>query len=156
MYSWLLNILGVVLIGVLLDIILPGGKTNIFIKHIISLFVLYGIVNPIILFFNNSNIFSVDTNMAVDMNYIYENNLSVIDLYENKIEDEITKWGKGEVSVILNGNIFEEEFALNSAFVDVSKIEFDSENNKDDFIVNVKDLIFKISGVNKEDIVVYG
>ncbi len=36
MRGWILSIVGIVFIGVILDIILPDGKTSKYIKHIFS------------------------------------------------------------------------------------------------------------------------
>ena len=38
MKSWILNIVGIVFIGVIIEIILPDGKSNTFIKHIFNIF----------------------------------------------------------------------------------------------------------------------
>ena len=47
MNDWILGIVGVVFVGVLIDIITPEGKTNLFIKSIFALVFLYVLVNPI-------------------------------------------------------------------------------------------------------------
>ncbi len=156
MYSWLLNIVGVILISVLLEVILPSGKTAVFLKHIISLFVLYVVVNPIILFFtNNYNILKGD-GISVDLNYIYNNNLNKVEYYESEIIKNIEHMGYKNVSVILNGGIFEENLSFNSAFVDLTNVENNSKSEKDKIIEDIKNVVIEIAGVSKENIVVYG
>lgn len=156
MYSWLLNIVGVILISVLLEVILPSGKTAVFLKHIISLFVLYVVVNPIILFFtNNYNIFKGD-GISVDLNYIYNNNLNKVEYYESEIIKNIELMGYKNVSVILNGGIFEEDLSFNLAFVDLTNVENNSKSEKDKIIEDIKNVVIEIAGVSKENIVVYG
>ena len=58
MKAYILAILGVVVVGILVDIIIPSGKINKFIKSIYSIFVVMVILNPIIKFFNNHSDFN--------------------------------------------------------------------------------------------------
>ncbi len=48
MTSWLLSIVGVVFVGVMVDIISPSGKTNAFIKSIFAIFLIYVVISPLI------------------------------------------------------------------------------------------------------------
>ena len=48
MTAWILSIIGVVFLGVLFDVICPGGKTNSFIKSIFSIIFMYVVMTPII------------------------------------------------------------------------------------------------------------
>ncbi len=48
MKAWILSIVGVVFLGVMVDIISPEGKTNSFIKSIFALVLLYVIVQPLL------------------------------------------------------------------------------------------------------------
>ena len=54
MSAWLMSIVGVVFLGVMIDIITPEGKTNAFIKSIFAVFVVYIIVSPIVTMFNKN------------------------------------------------------------------------------------------------------
>ena len=48
MTSWLLGIIGVIFLGVLLDIMYPNGKTNVFCKGVFGLFAVVVLITPII------------------------------------------------------------------------------------------------------------
>ena len=50
MQGYILAMLGIVVISVLVEIILPSGQTSKYIKSILAVFIVYIIVNPIITF----------------------------------------------------------------------------------------------------------
>ena len=54
MQGYIIGILGIVIISVLVEIILPSGQTAKYIKSLLSVFVVFVLVNPIINFINDS------------------------------------------------------------------------------------------------------
>ena len=48
MTAWLLSIVGVVFLGVMVDIISPSGKTGGFIKSMFAIFLIYVVITPIV------------------------------------------------------------------------------------------------------------
>lgn len=48
MTSWLLSIVGVVFLGVMIDVIAPSGKTNSIIKTMFAIMLIYVVLSPII------------------------------------------------------------------------------------------------------------
>ena len=137
MKSWILNIVGIVFIGVIIEIILPDGKSNTFIKHIFNIFMLFVIVAPITKIVNNG--------------LSYQINLEKINSLEVDIKNELEKIDVNNTSVIVNANIFSESFCVESIYLDVSSSDIDNTKYK-----SIIDLIVKITNVDEKDIVVYG
>lgn len=155
MLSWLLNIVGIVFIGVILDVVLPNGKTNQFIKHVFSVFMLFVVVSPV----SNwvSSAFNVEVSSGVtDSNFLYVTNLEKINALEKDIVSEIESGGISNVSVIINGNVFEEVLTINSVYVDVSNAVSENNLTKSEVKDFVLDKILINVDVVKEDIVFYG
>ena len=155
MLSWLLNIVGIVFIGVILDVVLPDGKTNQFIKHVFSVFMLFVVVSPV----SNwvSTTFNVEVGSGVtDSNFLYVTNLEKINALEKDIVSEIESGGISNVSVIINGNVFEEVLTINSVYVDVSNAVSENNLTKSEVKDFVLDKILINVDVVKEDIVFYG
>ena len=71
MTAWIFSIIGIIFLGVMLEIVIPDGKTNSFIKSIYSIILMFVIVNPIIKIFNK------DTLDLSSIN-IVENNQDII------------------------------------------------------------------------------
>lgn len=155
MLSWLLNIVGIVFISVILDVVLPDGKTNQFIKHVFSVFMLFVVVSPV----SNwvSSAFNVEVSSGVtDSNFLYVTNLEKINALEKDIVSKIESGGISNVSVIINGNVFEEVLTINSVYVDVSNVVSENNLTKSEVKDFVLDKILINVDVVKEDIVFYG
>lgn len=150
MKSWILNIVGIVFIGVIIEIILPDGKSNIFIKHIFNIFMLFVIVAPITKIVNNGLSY-INNTVEIDNQYIYQINLEKINSLEVDIKNELDKIDVNNTSVIVNANIFSKSFCVESIYLDVSNSDIDDTKYK-----SIIDLIVKLTNVDEKDIVVYG
>ena len=152
MKGWILSIVGIIFLGVIIEIVLPNGKTNSFIKHIFNVFVLFVIISPIASFLK-SNVFNVSDNIKIDSKFIYETNMEKIDQLEKEIKSRYDKMGLSNVSIVINSNIFEEQLTINNVYVDVSnEKDIDKKYTKDDVIKVVVD----ITNINERDVIIYG
>lgn len=155
MYSWLLSVAGVVFMGVMLEIILPNGKTVPFIKQIFSLLTLFVIVSPIVDFIDK-NVSLSSSEMVIDYNFIYQHNLQKVEAAQKQIEDNIELLGYGDVSIIVNGTIFEEELRYSSVYVDISNFSVLDDIKKNNLKSEIKLLINSVINVEEENIIFYG
>lgn len=155
MSGWILNVVGIIFLGVILDIILPEGKTNSFIKHIFSIFLLFIIISPINKLLNNDLKLNI-SGSVVDDNFIYNTNIQKIEELEKLIESKLDSKGLQNAFVIINANIFEQELTINSVYVDISNL-----NNKsklktqeiNDFIL--LEVLVHLN-IEKEQVLIYG
>ncbi len=155
MSGWLLNIIGIIFVGVLFEIILPDGKTNNFIKHVFTIFLLFTIISPISSFINNNFILNTDVDV-VDENFIYVTNLNKISELEKTITNNLEKVGIKNVSVIINSNIFETDLIINSVYVDVTNKKLENNVSESEYKNEIKKIILKTVNVDSEDIIIYG
>lgn len=155
MSGWLLNIIGIIFVGVLFEIILPDGKTNNFIKHVFTIFLLFTIISPISSFINNNFTLNTDVDV-VDENFIYVTNLNKISELEKTITNNLEKVGIKNVSVILNSNIFETDLIIDSVYVDVTNKKLENNVSESEYKNKIKKIILKTVNVDSEDIIIYG
>ena len=155
MSGWLLNIIGIIFVGVLFEIILPDGKTNNFIKHFFTIFLLFTIISPISSFINNNFTLNTDVDV-VDENFIYVTNLNKISELEKTITNNLEKVGIKNVSVIINSNIFETDLIINSVYVDVTNKKLENNVSESEYKNEIKNIILKTVNVDSEDIIIYG
>ena len=102
MSGYILTILGIVLAGILIDIIVPTGKINKYIKSIFAIFVVAVILMPVVKFIAKSDEITINyTDYEIEQNlmdYIfssrvtaYENEIiEVYDLLQILINDKLT------------------------------------------------------------------
>lgn len=156
MQTWILSVIGIVFIGVIFEIILPEGKTNAFIKHVFSILLLYVIISPIPKLFNkkfNSN----STNAGnIDNNFIYSINLEKTKALENDLINTFNNAGIKGVSVVVNSDIFNENFKINKIYIDLVNVVLSNENSHINIKVELLKLVQSKVSIAKEDVVFYG
>ncbi len=110
MAGYILSILGIVLAGVMIDIILPSGSVNKYIKSIYAIFVVAVIINPLIKF--------VSANKDFKLQYEdYEANTQLLNyIYSSRVRET-----QKEIELTLSSNGF--------SGIDI-KLDFNIENNQ--------------------------
>lgn len=156
--GWILSVLGVSILGVLVDIILPNGEMQKYIKSIFSILIVFSLIVPLLnIDINNLNFDNLIYNNAsveLDNNYINSFNTQYKILLENNCEQLLEANGFSGVSVeidmIMENNSFE-----------IKKVELNLKNlviNQNEVHINkyteMRNCITKYLDV-KEDMVVF-
>lgn len=161
LYSWVLKIVGIVVIGVLIDIILPEGETHKYIKSIFACFVLFVIVSPLpkLLDYRIKDIDkgSPSAYVEIDDNFLEEYEKIHVKQCENKIKEclELENISVDTVEVETNkdnsGNVVIKKITI---YLDEKSV-MNLEKQHINIIRQVKDIIKKNMNVKEEDIYVY-
>lgn len=108
--SWILSIVGIILLGVLIDLILPEGQTNKYIKSIFSIIVIFVIVSPLVnLTKNEVNLDDIFKNeIEIDREYVENINDARLTALNNSIIAEAENVGLKsiEIEFVLNEDSF--------------------------------------------------
>lgn len=149
MTAWLLSIVGVVFLGVLVDIIAPNGKTNTVIKCVFGIFVLVVMATPIIKLLDKN--WTLDINTQSDwLEDFKENKLSTL---EQEIENHLVS--KGITCVVE----IEGEFVTNCINITCVKIYISQSvlNQMDEHINKYKHITCLVKEIVEvdEEIVIY-
>lgn len=161
--TWILSIAGIICISVIVELILPEGQMNKYIKGIFSFIVILVIIMPIPKLigsnFDFSNILNYENSVNVDEDYIYQLNLNKLNLLKEDIESEINKHGYENVSVYINCNIFENKMNFKSITVDLNSLVI-SENAEHKDITKIKkditNIILSFIQIDEEEILYDG
>lgn len=161
--TWILSIAGIICISVIIELILPEGQMNKYIKGIFSFIVILVIIMPIPKLigsnFDFSNILNYENSVNVDEDYIYQLNLNKLNLLKEDIESEINKHGYENVSVYINCNIFENKMNFKSIIVDLNSLVI-SENAEHKDITKIKkditNIILSFIQIDEEEILYDG
>ncbi len=154
MKGYILSILGVVVVGILVDVIIPSGKMNKFIKSVYSIFVVLIIISPIIKLFNKHKDFNFNYNDYTIsqplLNYINKQKLTA---YKNDIISALNNEGLTGVDLEFNYSLENDKLILNSCTVNLKNLSISSNfthTNKYEFISKV---VTTVTGLNAEEIV---
>lgn len=156
MSGYILSILGIVIVGVLVDIVVPSGTINKYIKSIYAIFVLAVILSPVIKFLSNSHDINVNiTGYEINedlMNYINTNKIKSLETnIENKLKDE----GFDGIDIKINYSIESNELMINSCTVNMQNLVITSDKqhiNKYEFIIEV---VREYTNLAAEEIIFY-
>ncbi len=160
--TWIISVAGVICLSVLVELVLPEGQINKYIKGIFSFVIILVIIMPIPKLLGTnldfSNIFDYDE-IQVDNDYIYQLNLDKLNDIKESIEEDISSRGYQNVKIYLNCNIFDNALQFNSIFVDLTNLVI-SENAEHKNITKIKqDITQIINGyieISEEDILYDG
>lgn len=156
MSGYILSILGIVIVGVLVDIVVPSGTINKYIKSIYAIFVLAVILSPVIKFLSNTHDINVNiTGYEINedlMNYINTNKIKSLETnIENKLKDE----GLDVIDIKINYSIESNELMINSCTVNMQNLVITSDKqhiNKYEFIIEV---VREYTNLADEEIIFY-
>ncbi len=156
MAGYILSILGIVVAGVFIDVIVPSGTINKYIKGIYSIFVVAVIISPVVQFLNKNHDFTIKyENYEVNqelLNYIHS---SRTDKMEETLVKVFADSGFLNVDIKLTFSSENNEFKYNSCVISLENmvIQADKQHiNKYEFI---KTTIKENTNLTDEEIIIY-
>lgn len=154
MSGYILSIMGIVVAGVIIDIVIPSGAISKYIKSIFSIFVLVVLLAPIVKFVGSFKGVELDTNnLKPDeklLNFIYK---SQVVSKEINIENELENEGMENVDIKLQFTIENNELKINSCIVILKNMTNNSDNQHIDIYENIYEIVKKHTGLNDKEII---
>lgn len=146
--SWLLALLGVVLLSVLVDILLPSGQTNKFIKGIFAILIIFVIITPLVRLknkeFNLSNILE-GGEIQIDTAFVDKTNERKAEQQKNQI-----------IEVLKNNQIIVEDLVITYESGNINSItDVKVKTQNIDKTSTIKKIICGILQISEEYILVY-
>ena len=141
MAGYILSILGIVIAGIIIDIIVPSGNINKYIKSIYAIFVVAVILSPLINYLNKEHDLSLhyeDYQVSEQLlNYISKQKVSSLEL---QIENSLNEEGFSNVDIKINYSIENNELSINSCTVNLQNLVIVADKqhiNKYEIIIEV-------------------
>lgn len=154
---YLLSIVGVVLISVIIELILPTGQVTKYIKGIMSLVVIFVISSPLPNLISNgfylSNITETSTNF--DESLLDTIKSQQISLLKSNLEKGLEEKGLGGVNIDIWGDMQNGELKIQTIFVDLKNLVISSDNPHINKYEAVEDFLLKQTGVTSNQVVFY-
>ena len=148
--------------SVIVELILPDGQMNRYIKGIFSFIIILVVIMPIPKLlnrdFNFSNIFD-NSGYEINSDYLYQVNLDKMNSVKNEIEKQIEKRGYLNVVVSINCDIFDNSMQYKSIFVDLSDLVISGQaehNNISKIKKDISNIIMAIIDIDEEAILYDG
>ena len=113
--SYILTIAGIVLISVVVELVMPDGQMNKYIKSVFSFFIVGVLIAPLPSILSNKNLVSVfeTGEYQLQEDYIYSLNCSKIEIMEKEEEGYLQEQGYKNVDLIFTAkNLYDSELQI--------------------------------------------
>ena len=156
--AWISSIIGVCFLSVLVDLMLPDGKTNTLIKKVVSYIIVAIVLMPLINLANNKNniqdVFSY-SEIQIQENYIYNINQSKIDAIKESIQKELESKGILGVQISVSADVFTQEMEIYAIYVDLYNMVISGDSKNKNIKTEVVSVVQNYVNIAKEKIMIY-
>lgn len=156
--SYILSVVGIILLTVLVHIILPEGSMSKYIQNILSLIIVFVMVSPISGLLNyNFDASSIleGSRVSIDDSFISLVNAQTVNQLEFSIERELTEFGFNGVFVVISANITNTPVAVEKIEVDLSNLVMNRDVQHINKYTKIKEVILKNLEIEEGKIVFY-
>ncbi len=153
--SWLLSIVGIIIIGSLIEIILPNSNLSKYIKSIFAFIVIFVIISPIISLIKDDISLDANYDNYINNDFISSLNEDKINFLEKNIEMQCNAYGLKNVEVQIMSNQVENELILDTVQVFLYDLVIDENIEHIDKYQVLEDIIKANLKIEKEKIVFY-
>lgn len=155
---YLLSIVGVVIISVVLDLIIPSGQVSKYVKGVMSLVIIFVIASPLPNLVKNgfdfSSLFTSNTNL--NEQYLETLKTQSIALLETELEQELTDSGVTGAELEIWGELDSGQIKISYIFVQSENIVLSSDLSHIDKYEAIRNLLIEKTGVDEEQVVFNG
>ena len=157
--GWILAIVGIVVLSILVDLILPSTNTSKFIKNIFGYIIIIVILSPVFSFFSQKN-FSINDifsgkNVEIQQDFVASVNRQFLSGVEKSIEQSCSDEGIKFVEVGIESDIFENNLKIRKINVNLKGVVIDKNSSHTNIKTAITAIILQNIKVEKEIIVFY-
>lgn len=155
--AWILSIAGVCILSVVVDLILPSGKTNSHIKNVMTYVIVLVVLAPLPQLMQSD--FSLEdvfgrTEFGLQYEYIYSLNQSKLDAMTNNINDGLEDAGILGVVVSVSANIFDKDMRVDAVYVDLYNIVITNPSENINIKSEIREIVLSVVDI-KEDLIIF-
>ncbi len=156
MTEYLLMLLGVILLGVLIDVILPSGSTSKYIMGIFSIFVMFSIISPVVKWvksdYDIKNYFtSID--IQLDKQLLYNINNSKFNTLEQQIETHLEDNGYVGVNIDIQFDVVADSVEIKQVLADITNLVINNKAPNINRYVYIRQAVMQRLAISEEVIV---
>lgn len=156
--AWILSIAGICMLSVIIDLVVPDGKTNTIIKNVFSYAIVLVVILPLPkLFKNNTDLNDLFSPVDFPMqdNYIYNINQAKLDKWTQDINDDLVNGGIYGAVVSISANIFERNMEINAVYVDLYNVVISNENKNINIKTEVVRVVLNYINIKEDKVIFY-
>lgn len=155
MQGYILSVLGIVLVSVLIEIILPSGQTAKYIKSVFSIFVVYVLISPVLTLIKKD----YDITKYVQQGNVEINQTLLNNIYKDQIEaktvdmqNTLEKAGYSGVKVSIIYKIVNNQIVLEKVKINLDNLVITSPNTNINKYQHIRQVVAQSIEIKEEDI----
>ena len=158
MTEYILSIVGIVFLGVLVDVIMPNGEMNKYVKGVFSIIALFVIVSPVQKIFDSNydlgDTFYDTTAVEIDTDFLEATQKQMKISFQNSIEAKLCDEGFEGVEVEILCEMSNYELVIKKVIADVSKMVMNENIEHINNYAEIKTIIAKNLNMEESDVVI--
>ena len=158
MISYILSIVGIVFLGVLVDIILPDGEMNKYVKGVFSIIAMCVIISPIPKLiktdFDIGELFYDSTATQIDNDFLEATNKQIKNQYEITLQTKLADAGFAETKVEILYEMSNYNFVIKKVIIDISNMVINANIPHINKYTEIKQVTVNYLNVEESDIVI--
>ena len=154
--GYILTLLGVILLGVLIDVILPSGSTSKYINGIFTIFVMFAIISPVITWVKTDyDISSYFTNVDIQLNdkLLYSITDSKLNTLEQQIQQQLKQDGYEDVIIDIQFKQVADNVEITQVLVDLTNLVINQSFDNINKYVYIRQAVMEHLAITEEVIV---
>lgn len=156
--SYILSIIGIVFLGVLVDVIMPDGEMNKYVKGVFSLIALFVILSPVQKLFNNNynleEIFYDSSSIKVDSDFLEATTKQMKRQCENVLIAKLKDAGFEEVDVEILAEMSNYEFQIKKVIIDISNLVINQNIEHINKYTEIRAIVLDNFNVEESDVII--
>lgn len=153
--QYILSIIGIVFLGVLVDVILPDGEMNKFVKGMFALIAVFVIAYPISTLVKGDISFEEITGSSqiqIDDDFLEATKNQYILSLQNTLKARLSDGGFDGVDVTIEGYLSNNVLVIEKVEIDISKMVLSAENQHINKYAEIKKIAEKTLNVEESDV----
>ncbi len=159
MSGYLLALLGVILLGVMVDVIIPSGSTSKYISGVFAIFVMFVMISPVITWIKSDykvSDYFTSVDIELNQNLLHSINTSKFDALEKEIIEELETNGYSNVSIDIQFELVADNVKITQVLVDLTNLVINQNSQNINRYVYIRQAITSRIAVSEEVIVFSG
>ena len=158
--EYILSVVGVVFLGVLIDVILPEGEMNKYIKGVFAVIALFVMISPVQKIFdkdfNFEDVFYNSVSSTVDEDFIIATNKQIVMQLKNTVKVELCNNGFENVNVEIECDLSSSQLNIKKVTVDISKMVINTNVAHINKYTEIKKIVAEFLNVEESDVEIDG
>ena len=157
MSEYLISIIGVVVLGVLVDIVLPGGQMNKFVKSMFGVFTILIIISPVPKLINSnfdfSSLFYNQVSVEIDKDFLEVTNKKIVGQLEKSIVASCEKSGYSNVKCEIKSILVENKLVIEKVIINLDNLVISQNVVHINKYTEIEQAVQQVVNIEKERII---